>query len=246
MRRLSIVAGAIVAIAIVTIAASILVLTFVNDDDDEAPPPPPSSVDELYRRMSQAIVVDGQVLYSRTHAVFDASGREATFYVRDLWIDGGSGVSRQNWDWTLPSSAKETRIMKDGLRHAYSDAGEITVDPHFYHCADDSDPMLAELLECYFEYGSYTFSASTFETDDVLNGESVFLIRWNGESSEPQQTLTFVVYIDPATYLPIAWTGEQADAEGTRRVRADYEHEFVPAESLHASFFDPESLDAMP
>ncbi len=203
------------------------------------------TVEEVYRRVEQTINRPG-MLY---HATIQDTG------ATDLWVDGLRNVARREL-----GRPGETSIMITTAqgRYTLTSYGEImtTNQP----MCEGASVAAAAVLDCpNAAFETYTFATSgaapqrsvatpsiTIHPDQDAGRPAIVLIAHKRQQpwrSGPV-TETRRLYLDPDTYLPFAEEVErESQGPGSHsRARLTYTHEFIPAGTVPAGFFDPAAL----
>ena len=205
----------------------------------------PATVEELYERVAKALTRPGMV-YHETLSIrseypppLERWGGEFTF---ERWVDEGRGLARderryeegsQPWRAITAGGGRyiQSRRGIPNVSEAQRCHGGSAVTSLVLGCAREIDERSAKVQRGEYEERP----AIVLEQDGVSHG------------SDERVEYTERLYLDAATYLPVAMLMEgEIDYGEVAKISAQtrYEHEFVPADSLAASFFDPKSFGA--
>ena len=207
------------------------------------------TVDQAYARMAQAMMHEGQVLHTRfrTSTLRYGESELLPYSTTDLWIDGSARKLREEFrlDPSVDAydlATESTLIVVDQYVYTPDDPDEALRSDVKYFCPQNSDPLIAYLLECEgMQLRQESAATRTrFDADREYQGRpaAALVFEMDGEVFQG----TFTTYIDPVTFLPMARTAEPTSRGGFPRSVAEYEHEFVNAGSLDQSTFDPRSI----
>ena len=207
------------------------------------------TVDQAYARMAQAMIREGQALHTRfrTSTLRYGESELLPYSTTDLWIDPAARALREEFHLDPSVDAydlatERTLIVVDRYVYVPDDPDEALRSDVKYFCPQNSDPLIAYLLECDGMQLSQESAATRARFDAGLEYEghpaAALVFEMDGEVFQG----TFTTYIDPVTFLPIARTAEPGRRGGFWRSVAEYEHEFVDAGSLDPSFLDPHSI----
>jgi hypothetical protein len=221
--------------------------------DDRAGPPTVDlaqmTVEQAYARMAEGMTREGQVLRTRvsTGSQQSSDGEVLPYATTDLWIDTSAQSLREEFhldpsvdDYDL---AKEyTLIVRDGQVYVPDDPGEALRHDVESFCPGSDNALVAYLLGCAdLDLQEVAASIETrFDADREYEGRAAAALVFDVKSEAHEGTIT--VYIDPATFLPISRINEATTGAGWPRLVVSYEHEFVDAGSLDATFLDPHSI----
>ena len=207
------------------------------------------TVDQAYARMAQAMMREGQVLHTRfrTSTLRYGESELLPYSTTDLWLDAAARALREEFRLDPGVDAYDlategTLVVVDRYVYVPDDPDEALRSDVKYFCPQNSDPLIAYLLECDGVQLRQESAATRprFDANREYQGRpaAALVFEMDGEVFQG----TFTTYIDPVTFLPIARTAEPASPGGFWKSVAEYDHEFVDAGSLDPSLLDPHSI----
>lgn len=242
------------AAAIACIVAAALVAA-VCGGGAKPPPAPragaPLTPQSVYANMLAAMTQPGQ-LY---HPTIEGVALQAPFTLRktqDAWIDVPRGLARvevtSDFGGGDASNVHRATWIIDGRRWYQTQEDAPTRMREAQTCHDSDSPVLSLLLACRgFTERSVTVVQPSV---DYAGAPAVAIITYgNVPGADTRQSYTDTLYIDAATYLPLAIESNgvlsDASAAGAPIQTGEitrFTNGFVPASSLDASAFAPASI----
>jgi hypothetical protein len=245
-RRLPAVATALVTVVVV-LGATLLLRHFGDDRADKAPVVAnlPRTPEEVYVRVGRALDRPGFVYHDTVTTEYDyppllkSWEGESRF---ERWVDAGRDLAREERRYPRGSGVWRA-ITAGGGRYIQTSRGIPNV-AEAERCRGGS-PTTSTVLDCTRQIDKKSMRVEAGEYE----GKAAVVLVQNGTSYGSDETVRYTerLYLDPNTYLPIAklMEGEMDYGEVAKlSARSTYSHEFIPADSLPAAFFDPRSFGA--
>jgi hypothetical protein len=202
----------------------------------------PGLVDHV--TVTQVIVRDGQV---------------EPWWSAEVWVDGNRNAGRAEYRHdprAVRSGVAEITSIFDGQLAYFTIPGKGPGPPEAPYCYGIPGPSPAVFLLCAPVYGpmhellvepgtslwdgDHKALAIRVEQDVQFEGQAAVALVYELDPSLVKQPAVLRLYLDRATFLPLAWVNESIDGGALLR---RYTHEFVPAGSLPDGFFDPATLE---
>ena len=190
-----------------------------------------SELDDAYALMTRAMSRPGMVLHTTSTTTYNPTCVSST----EAWIsDGGEKVRALSSSQCQgrEGGGRTTLSVQGGWY--FADRGGNQGSRAFDGCRGTTLPGLLFFLQCSGDVDvAVTHSHMKFE------GRKVVQIRSIGDASgiDSLVMIDSVLYVDPATGLPIAGNPDERSNSMGR-----YEHEFIERSSLPADFFEPEGI----
>lgn len=214
------------------------------------------TLDEVYRRMEQAIDADGKIVHVSV-VIEDVdfggaptppalAGFDAEHYADQLWLDASAGAARsetsiRNLDEAADRVSRSIIRSGDTFR-VDSDGNSAAVES--LTCRGSDSPLLAQLMRC----GNYLEESKTVVESGEYQGRPAIVLTTSGQLPSHDWTSSFTtrLYIDPSSNLPIAIDTQESGAgdhaELSYRIQERYDIEFLARSSLPDDFFEPASI----
>src|SRR3990170_7549062 len=211
---------------------------------EHAGSPSTLSVAELYRTVERELHKHDGV-YQATVEVTSDFGLFSSSGTITRWADVRADASREESNMTPPGSSAMV-TTRDG-RYWRDVSGRITTSPARFWTCNGVGIAASAVLGC-----PGPTERSTAEVREATHdGQPVIVLVTTGTISGSDQTYTFTrrLYLDPATYLPIALEGDGHIDFGTlmpAKERYRFQHRFVSSGAVLKDLFDPASIGYAP
>ncbi|MCH7811627.1 MAG: helix-turn-helix transcriptional regulator [Chloroflexi bacterium] len=215
--------------------------------------------EEAITRYEAALVREGEVFHTTMETtITDAEGATEPFFEMEVWLDGGSEMSRsefrldpsQDLDITEELTTiliGETGYYRDCCDTRTADAqrcggmpttiDEITLFPLLFDCGDLSEQLQFGVLQVDIDV-EYAGTPAVVLTREVM-------AQYPTETG-PQflDRVTVAFYLDRASFLPLAFVliSDSVEDEDDGTLLTTFQNEFLPPVSLPDDFFDPASI----
>lgn len=202
------------------------------------------AVADVYRQAEQTLRRPGTIYYATIQVEADM-GLVAYTGTTQQWVDGRRDVAREEAELGPLGSA--ITLLGGEARYVREADGRFTVTPARLWTCHGAGVAASAALGC----PGPTERSRTEVQQGRYDGRPAIDLAIAGTSSGADETFTFTrrLYLDPATYLPLALESEgQVDVGQVKptRERRVYRHEFIPVDRVPADFFDPASIGYVP
>ena len=215
------------------------------------PGDPPSTVEVVYERMLAGMNRPRKLFHTLVEASVD-QGANSYRFVTEAWIAPDRNTARLSLKVLsgpiAAGAATEGSAIIVGDALYTTTSSEETTKTRASTCRKSDSPLLSRVLGC---RGALEQSNTTLQTDVRYQDHGVIALVTVGTSRSEDESSTFTdtLYVDPATYFPIAMeqsatldTGEKSSVKGTTL----FTNEFVDSDSEPADFFDPAAIGYVP
>lgn len=202
------------------------------------------TIAELYRAVERELRQHDGV-YQATVEVASDFGLFSSSGTITRWADIRADASREESNMT-PSGSSMMITTSDG-RHWRDVSGRITTSPARFWTCNSVGIAASVVLGC----PGPTERSTAEVRDATYDGRPVIVLVTTGTISGSDETYTFTrrLYLDPATYLPIALEGDGQVDFGMlmpAKERYRFQHRFVSSEAVAKDLFDPASIGYAP
>ena len=211
---------------------------------ERAGSPSALTVAELYRAVERELRQHDGVYQATVEAASDF-GLFASRGTITRWADVRADASREESNMT-PWGSSVMITTRDG-RYWRDVSGRITISPARTWTCNGVGIAASAVLGC-----PGPTERSTAEVRDATHGgQPVIVLVTTGTISGSDETYAFTrrLYLDPATYLPIALEGDGQMDFGTlmpAKERYRFQHRFVSSGAVAKDLFDPASIGYAP
>ena len=201
------------------------------------------TLEEIYAGASETLRQAGMIY----HATILTEGAEDSFIrgqTSERWVDASQNVARE--DATQRLYFQEEVVFDvmvidvGGSRHTLYREPEQRLDESPSQACYGAIEAVSSVLGCpgFLEDSTTTVEWGTYD------GQAAIVLVTIGTSRGSDESFTFTtrLYLDPDTYLPLREETEGTHTYGPVKTETTYQHEFIPADTLPASFFDPATL----
>jgi hypothetical protein len=211
---------------------------------ERAESPSALTVAELYRAAERELRQHDGV-YQATVEVVSDFGLFSSSGTITRWADVRSDASREESNMT-PSGSSVMITTRDG-RYWRDVSGRISTSPARYWTCNGVGIAASALLGCPGPTERSTVEVRTATRE----GQPVIVLVTTGTISGSDETYAFTrrLYLDPATYLPIALEGDGQIDFGRlmpAKERHRFQHRFVSSGAVAKDLFDPASIGYAP
>ena len=209
------------------------------------------TVAAVYRRVQQAISRPG-MLYHATIYVTDQQAQERATGTIKQWVDARRNVMRQEEKYGIPVGTPTVRGTTTTI--LTPQGGEVREDPsgRVFKLRIRDQPWtcpgatLAASAVLLCPGADLAKPSTTLVPHAQYAGSPTIVLVTVGiqRGDGGPVTITRRLYLDPHTFLPMAWETDGWDSgrSTSMRGRWAYAHTFIPARTVPAHFFDPATL----
>lgn len=228
---------------LLAIAALAVALSSCRGDGLPGEPGPP--VEEVYAKITQALLDHGDVAIVSVASQEDDADRSRT---RLMWLDAEAGRARVESRNTYQNLLTETRgieIVAAGMRYFFSEGQQSRGQQSrpVVVCAGVPSAVLGLYTQC---PGVDSLTATTTAREDAkFAGRRALVLVTRGSYYGIDSKITYDerLYVDATSFLPIARITKTHDSLGDTNSRSEirFIHTFVDRDTLPADWFDPSS-----
>jgi hypothetical protein len=243
--------GAAAVVAGVAVVVALVGVVLIAGGEDQGPgdveTPSELSVEEVYRRVDEALVQSGRIYHAETDSEgtsivpFESSGKR--------WVDASSQLAREEMTFEYktpdgPQSHETTTIHRPDASFVKDDDRVSERRPLLCYGATLAASMV---LGCPGALEKSTTNVAEGSYDGI---KAILLIR-EGTSRGSDENFTFTqrLYLDAKTYLPIALESKGEVEYGQRQPTSEkrtYKTSWLDRSSLSADFFEPAAIGYAP
>ena len=205
------------------------------------------TLDDVYAQMERALDGGADRVLHASIVVVDYSSPLPTppppfdwnSLAQQVWIDVARKVARYDSRPLNETVDVSRRIVSaDGTFRVSPDGSSSQTDPR--PCQATGSVLLGQLILC----DDPTEKSTTTVEPGEYDGKAAIILVTTGTISDSDGKYAFTrrLYVDPASYVPVAADDETTIGRAVLKARARYDVEFVDRSSLAANFFEPEGI----